>query len=77
MTAPESLLRALYEPSPEAQAKALPEIGNALLVRLENLSRDPTPWGCEEMACNLEGARRAVMRLREALLREQTPPDAA
>ncbi len=77
MTAPESFLRALYQPSPEAQAKGLPEIGETLAAQLVNLSRDPTPWDCELMACNLEGARRAVLRLREALLSEQTPPDAA
>ena len=69
--------RAPYEPSSDAQAQGLPDIGETLSAQLVNLSRDPTPWGCELMACNLEGARKACMRLREALIREQSPPDAA
>lgn len=64
-------------PSSEAQAKALPEVGETLAAQLVNLSRHPTPWDCELMASNLEGARRAVLRLAAALRNEQTPPDAA
>lgn len=63
-------LGALYGPSPEAQAKALPEVGEGLQTQLANLSMDPTPARCEIVAANLEGARRAVLRLREGLLAE-------
>ena len=76
MIGPHNVYR-LPDQSAEAQAQALPDIGDTLAAQLVNLSRDPTPWGCELMASNLEGARRAVLRLRQALVSEQTPPDAA
>lgn len=77
MTSNVTALRRLYGPSAAAQAAALPDMAAGLQAQLENLSRDPTPWACEVMASNLEGARLAVMRLREALQRETTPPSAA
>lgn len=52
---------ALYGPSATEQAKGLPDI-----------YRDPTPERCGRMAANLGGAQRAVLRLREALVREAT-----
>lgn len=61
---------ALYGPSAAAQAKALPELGEGLMAHLIDLARDPTPVRAELMSVNLEGARRAVLRLREALVRE-------
>lgn len=77
MKAPQSLYSAFYGLSCEAQAKALPDMGDGLAAQLVNLSRDPSPWACEVMAANLAGARLAVLHLREALLRDQSPPDAA
>lgn len=69
-------LRALYRPSAEAQAAALPDMGDGLAAQLAHLARDPNPAACEVMAANLEGARQAVLRLREALM-ASPPPDAA
>lgn len=62
-------------PSAAAQAAALPDMADGLAGQLVTLSRDPEPWRCEQMALNLEGARLAVLRLRESLLAE-TPHDA-
>lgn len=63
---------ALYGDAPPAaaQASTMPEIGSALDLQLTQLSMDPTPERCESVAANLDGARRAVLRLREALIRE-------
>lgn len=77
MTAPVLILRGPGTPSAEQQAAALPELGQGLSGQLETLSVDPTPWACETLAANLDGARRAVLRLREALMAESPPPDAA
>lgn len=63
-------MTALYQPSASAQAKGMPEIGASLDAQLVALSMDPTPERCEAVAANLEGAKRAVMRLREAVQRE-------
>ena len=61
---------ALYGPSAQEQASSLPEIGEGLAAQLVELWRFPTPERCERMAANLGGAQRAVLRLREALIRE-------
>lgn len=63
-------LARLYGPSTETQSKALPDLGEGLRTQLENLSLDPTPARCEVVAANLDGARRAVLRLREGLVAE-------
>ena len=76
MSGPVLTLRGLSGPSIDQQAAALPDIGQGLASQLETLSGDPTAWGCEQMAANLDGARRAVLRLREALM-NHSPPDAA
>jgi len=70
-------LHALYNPSSASLAAALPDIGDGLAAQMANLARDPTPWACEVMAANLEGARLTVLKLREALRQEQSPPGAA
>lgn len=62
----------LYGPTAQEQASGLPEIGEGLATQLADLARDPTPVRAELMAINLEGAKRAVLRLREALEREGT-----
>lgn len=76
MTGPVLTLRGLSGPTIDQQVAALPDIGRGLSAQLETLSGDPTAWGCEQMAANLDGARRAVLRLREALM-NHSPPDAA
>ncbi|MBE2211194.1 MAG: hypothetical protein IAE66_06265 [Xanthomonadaceae bacterium] len=63
---------ALYGPSAVALARTMAELGEGLSAQLADLERDPTPVRAELMAINLEGAKRAVLRLREALVREGT-----
>lgn len=70
MTGSVTLLRALYRATAEAQAAALPDIGDGLAAQMARLAMDPTPSACEVMAANLEGARQAVLRLRESLMSE-------
>lgn len=77
MTAVVDLLRGLHGPTAEQQAEGMPEIGDGLQTQLVALWRDPTAERCEAVAANLQGARSAVLRLREALLREQGPPGEA
>lgn len=67
----------LRGPTADQQAQMLPDMAAGLAAQLDTLSRDPSPWACEQMAVNLESARRAVLRLRESLQSEQSPPDAA
>ena len=64
-------------PTAEQQAAGLIDIAHGLQSQLERLSCDPSPWSCELMASNLEGARRAVLRLRECLISQSSPPEAA
>lgn len=63
-------MTALYAPPAMAQASTMPEIGAALDTQLMALGMDPSPERCLEVAANLDGARRAVLRLREAAMRE-------
>ncbi len=65
-----ALYGAAYSPSAAQLASGLTDIGDGLAAQCEKLRRDPTPEGCEALAANLNGAARAVLRLREALLRE-------
>lgn len=76
MTATIDHLRGLYGPTAEQQAAGMPEIGDGLQAQLAELWRCPTIERCEVVAANLMGARSAVLRLREALLRELPPPAA-
>jgi hypothetical protein len=63
-------LTALYAPSAAAQAREMPEIGAAMEAQLVALTMDPSPERCLAVASNLDGARRAVLRLHEAVKRE-------
>lgn len=54
----------------EELARGLPDIGNTLHAQLDELSARPTPDGAEQLAINLDGARRAILRLRERLMLE-------
>lgn len=64
-------LAAAYGPSAAALAKQMVELGEALAAQLADLSRGPTAVRAEIMAINLDGARRAVLQLREAIQREE------
>jgi hypothetical protein len=46
------------------------DIGERLHAQLDELSVRPTADGAEQLAINLGGAQRAVLRLRERLLLE-------
>lgn len=61
---------ALYGPSAASLARQMAELGEGLHAQLADLAKDPTPVRAELMAINLEGARRTVLRLHEALRRE-------
>lgn len=71
------LLHGRHGPSAAQQAAMLPDLGDSLAAQLAELARDPEPWKCERLAVNLEGARQAVMRLRETVMAESPPPQAA
>lgn len=64
-----------YGPTAAEQANAMSELGEGLMAQLVTLSMDPTPFRCEQMAANLEGAKRAVLRLRERLQSEDADSD--
>lgn len=70
MTGPDAAYAALYGPSAADLCRSLPEIGDGLQGMLYELSARPTVDGAEQLAANLDGARRACLRIREALLRE-------
>jgi hypothetical protein len=46
----------------------LRDVGEGLHAQLDEFSVRPSPDGAERLALNLEGCRRTVLRLREALL---------
>lgn len=58
-------------------AAGLPGLGDALARQLQRLSMAPDADDAAAVAANLEGVRRAVLRLREALAKEQGVTDAA
>lgn len=60
----------LYGPSAATLATTMPDMGEAISTQCQALHRDPTVDACEALAANLDGARRAVLRLRESLVRE-------
>lgn len=59
-----------YAPSAEVLRRSLPEIGDGLQGQLHELSARPSAERAAQVAANLDGAYRAILRLREALLRE-------
>lgn len=68
MTAAVDRLRALYKPEPALPRADLQDLVDGLQAQLVALSEDPTPAKCETVACNLDGARRAILRLRSQLM---------
>ncbi len=65
-----ALYAALYSPSSQELKRPLVEVGNRLQGQLHELAMRPTPDGAEMLALQLEGVRRSVLKLREALIRE-------
>ena len=61
---------ALQGPTLADLARGMSEIGERLSAQLDELSVRTTPDGAEQLAINLDGARRAVLRLRERLIVE-------
>jgi hypothetical protein len=49
---------------------SLAEIGDAIRDQLHALAYAPDPHCAADVAINLDGARRAVLRLRESLMTE-------
>lgn len=65
---PVAALAELYGPTAHELANTLVNIGGGLQAQCERLAADPTIEGCEQIASNLDGARRHVLRLRERLM---------
>lgn len=73
MTATEAavaVMARLYGPDAETQRRGLPEIADALHTQLCELYARPSATAAEAVAANLDGARRAVLRLAEAVRRD-------
>lgn len=68
-------LSALYGPTAADLARSLADVGEALATQLQALAMDPEPSLAMEIAINLGGAQRAVLRLRERLLAEEQDGD--
>lgn len=58
----------LYGPTAAELAAGMSDVGEALVGQLACLEAAPDPDACERAARNLEGAARACIRLRAALL---------
>lgn len=65
-----AIYAALYAPTVRELTAPLSEVGSRLEARLNELAMRPTPDGAEILALQLEGVRRSVLKLREALIRE-------
>ena len=60
----------LCEPSSPDMIRRMPEIRERLQAQLHELSCRPIPDGAESLAVQLEGTRRRILSLREALVSE-------
>lgn len=65
-----ALLQALNAPTVAALTTRLPDIGDGLAAAFATLHRDPRPDAAELLAIRLDGARRHVLQLAEAIRRE-------
>lgn len=61
---------AIYQPSAESLRLSLPDMAEGLSGQLHELHARPCADAAERLAANLAGASRAVLRYREAILRE-------
>lgn len=68
MNATLARFHALYKPSPALPRDDLQDLAEGLHAQLTNLTLDPSPARCETVAANLDGARRAILRLRAQLM---------
>lgn len=51
----------------------LTDLGDGLAGQFAELQRSPTASGCEQLATNLQGASRVVMRICEGLMADGDP----
>lgn len=59
-----------YTPNAEDLRRSLPEVADGLSAQLHDLYARPSADAAERVAANLDGARRAVLRLRERVIAE-------
>ncbi|MGY0611708.1 hypothetical protein [Luteimonas sp. A501] len=69
-------LARLYGMDSDALRRNLPDLGDGLHAQLVALHDAPSQSACEHLASNLEGARRYVLRLAEAIRTEVARGDA-
>lgn len=74
MSAVVDQLKALYRPDAGVSHSGLVNVADALQSQLIGLAEDPTVERCEAVAANLDGARRAVLRVQESLAAAQEVP---
>ena len=67
---PAAAYAALYAPTSNELAAALPEIGEAIAAGLAHLARYPTADGCDRAMMAIEGTRQHLKRLHAALTRD-------
>lgn len=60
----------LHQPTAESLRVSLPDMAEGLSGQLHELHARPCADAAERLAANLAGASRAVLRYREALIRE-------
>ncbi|WP_162434813.1 hypothetical protein [Pseudoxanthomonas koreensis] len=65
-----SQLQALHAPRAADLLRPLVDIGDGLAAAFATLHRDPHPAAAEQLAIRLEGARRHVLKLADALRKE-------
>ena len=65
------IARRLYTPPASDLIKNLTDLGDGLAGQFAALQRSPTAPGCEQLATNLQGASRVVMRIRQGLLADE------
>jgi hypothetical protein len=54
----------------------LPDVADRLHSQIHELVREPTPERAERLCVELEGTKRFILRIREALVREAREPNA-
>lgn len=70
-----ALNAAAFLPSLDDLRCSLPDIGDGLQGQLHELYSRPSAAAAERVAANLDGARRAVLRLRERIISEGSGDD--
>lgn len=67
-------LQRLYQRESADLLPCLPEVADQLHGAINDFARAPTPERAERLALQLDGARRHVLIVREALCREASGP---